>query len=68
MKLDEKPPNIKLYGKKILRGHRKLVEIFENAWKAKKSKCQNHNKWSPKICKIDELVPHLVSEFKSDNF
>ena len=29
-----------------------LVEIFENAWEDKKSKCQNRNKWGPKICKM----------------
>ena len=39
--------------KKIFTGSsRMLIEIFENAWEAENSKCQNPNKWGRKICKM----------------
>ena len=33
-------------------GWRKLFEIFENAWKVKKSKCENYAKMGPIICSM----------------
>ena len=29
-----------------------FVEFFENTWETKTLKCQNHNKWGPKVCKM----------------
>ena len=48
-------------------GWRKLLEIFENAWKVKKIKMQKSNPNGAYDMQNGERIPNLASEFKSDN-